>query len=85
MNLFARGIVSLLEPLIVTIFMCLLTALALGVTGVADTAEGQSLAAKEQGTALVMSALSSGMPDWFAYSLQAAMFLFAFSTCITWA
>jgi AGCS family alanine or glycine:cation symporter len=25
------------------------------------------------------------MPDWFSYLLQAAMLLFAFSTCITWA
>ncbi len=80
-----EGIVSLLEPLIVTVLMCLLTALAIGVTGVAATAEGQALAAKEQGTAVILSALSKGMPEWFTYSLQAAMFLFAFSTCITWA
>ncbi|MDX1925120.1 MAG: amino acid carrier protein [Pirellulaceae bacterium] len=80
-----EGIVSLLEPLLVTVMMCLLTALAIGVTGVAETAEGQALATKEQGTAVIMSALTNGMPEWFVYTLQAAMFLFAFSTCITWA
>jgi AGCS family alanine or glycine:cation symporter len=80
-----EGIIALLEPLIVSVLMCLITALAIGVTGAAATAEGQALAAREQGTALVLSALSNGMPDWFSYSLQAAIFLFAFSTCITWA
>jgi alanine or glycine:cation symporter, AGCS family len=80
-----EGIVSLLEPLLGTVLMCLLTTLAIGVSGVAETAEGQALAAKEQGIAIIMNALTNGMPDWFAYTLQAALFLFAFSTCITWA
>jgi AGCS family alanine or glycine:cation symporter len=80
-----EGFVSLLEPLVVTVLMCLLTAMALGVTGIAVTPQGQALAAQEQGTALILSALSNGMPDWFVYALQAAMFLFAYSTCITWA
>jgi AGCS family alanine or glycine:cation symporter len=80
-----EGIVSLLEPLITTVLMCLLTALAIGVTGFASTPEGQTLAAKDQGTALIVSALSNGMPEWFSYLLQVAMLLFAFGTCISWA
>lgn len=80
-----EGILSMLEPLIVTVIISLLTALVIGVTGFASTPEGQTLSASEQGTAVMMTALSKGMPVGFTYCLHAATFLFAFSTCITWA
>lgn len=80
-----EGLISMLEPFVVSVLMCLLTALALGVTGVASTVEGQALASKDQGTALVLSALTKGLPAWFSYLLHAIIVLFTFTSCVTWA
>ncbi len=80
-----EGLVAMLEPFIVTVCLTLLTALAMGVTGVAATPDGQELAASEKGTALVLKALTDGSPEWFALALQGVLLVFAYSTCITWA
>jgi len=79
-----EGILAMLEPLIVGVVFGLLTAMTIGVSGVATSSEGQELIASGKGTALLLSAFSTAIPEWLVYILHAAFFLFAFTTCITW-
>ncbi len=80
----SEGIVALLEPFVDTVVVCTMTAVAIGVTGVYATPAGQELAAANQGAALTLMAFTTGGPAWFAYVLYASVFLFAYSTCISW-
>ncbi len=80
----SEGIVALLEPFVDTVIVCTMTAVAIGVTGVYATPAGQELAAANQGAALTLMAFTTGGPPWFAYVLYASVFLFAYSTCISW-
>lgn len=73
----SEGIVALLEPFIDTVVVCTMTALVLVFTGFAD---GSS---PLQGTELTSAAFSSIFP-WFSLVLVIAIFLFAFSTMISW-
>lgn len=72
-----QGFVGMLGPFIDTVIVCMATALLIVVTGMHET--GQGLA----GVELTSQALEQG-GEWLAYVLAVAVFLFAFSTQITW-
>ena len=73
-----EGMVSLLEPLIDTVIICNMTAIAIVLTGVYQDA-GSELS----GVQMTASAFSSVM-GWFPVVLSIAVCLFAFSTIISW-
>ena len=73
----SEGIVALLEPFVDTVLVCTMTALVLVFTGFAD---GTS---SFEGSELTSAAFSSVFP-WFSLVLVIAIFLFAFSTMISW-
>ncbi len=73
----SEGIVALLEPFIDTVLVCTITALVLIFTGFDTLDTGLS------GSELTASAFASVFP-WFRYVLIVAIFLFAFSTMISW-
>jgi AGCS family alanine or glycine:cation symporter len=88
-----EGVVALLEPFIDTIVVCTMTALVIIITGVyepltftTDSAEQsmiQGYIDGNKGGALTSEAMKSVIP-WFPYLLSIAVFLFAFSTMISW-
>lgn len=73
----SEGIVALLEPFVDTVVVCTMTALVLIFTGFADGTSGY------EGAELTSQAFSSVFP-WFKYVLIVAIFLFAFSTMVSW-
>ncbi len=73
----SEGIVSLLEPFIDTVVICTMTALVLIFTGFAQDPQGLD------GVALTNAAFKSQFAG-FDYLLTIAIFLFAFSTMISW-
>lgn len=72
----SEGFVALLEPFIDTVVVCTLTALVLIFTGMHEV---QGMA----GGQLTSDAFGSQI-SWFPYVLALAVFLFAFSTMISW-
>lgn len=72
-----EGFVSLLEPFVDTVVICTMTALVLIYTGTYENPMGYEGA---QLTSLAFSKVFS----WFPYILMIAIFLFAFSTMISW-
>jgi alanine or glycine:cation symporter, AGCS family len=88
-----EGVVALLEPFIDTIVVCTMTALVIIITGVyepttftSDPTEQNTLQGyidDSKGGALTSAAMASVIP-WFPYLLSIAVFLFAFSTMISW-
>ena len=78
-----EGIVALLEPFIDTIVVCTMTALVIILTGAYSDPENAVFIASNQGGALTSAAMASVIP-WFPYILSLAVFLFAFSTMISW-
>ena len=88
-----EGIVALLEPFIDTIVVCTMTALVIIITGVYEPSSFGSDPNQQEvlqgyidgnkGGALTSAAMASVIP-WFSYVLSAAVFLFAFSTMISW-
>ncbi|MBI9034998.1 MAG: alanine:cation symporter family protein [Bacteroidales bacterium] len=72
-----EGVVALLEPFIDTVVICTMTALVLIFTGFHDNSMGL------QGAQLTSAAFESVF-TWFPYILVVAIFLFAFSTMISW-
>jgi AGCS family alanine or glycine:cation symporter len=80
-----EGIVALLEPFIDTVVICTMTALVIVITGAWNDPGAAFVAAREagEGGALTSLAMASVIP-WFKYVLSAAVFLFAFSTMISW-
>ncbi len=72
-----EGFVSLLEPFVDTVVICTMTALVLIYTGTYENPMGYEGA---QLTSLAFSKVFS----WFPYVLMVAIFLFAFSTMISW-
>ena len=72
----SEGIVALLEPFIDTVVICTMTALVIVFTG-------QYNAGSIEGTALTSRAFGSVI-SWFPMLLTIAVFLFAFSTMISW-
>ena len=79
-----EGIVALLEPFIDTVIVCTMTALVLIVSGAYNHPDTEAIRAAGNGAALTSYAFQNGGFVWFKYVLYAAMFLFAFSTCISW-
>ncbi len=73
----SEGIVALLEPFVDTVVVCTMTALVLVFTGFADGTSGL------EGSELTSAAFGSVFP-WFKVVLVIAIFLFAFSTMISW-
>ena len=71
-----EGIVALLEPFIDTIVVCLMTGLVVVITEAYATGG-------EQGVLLTSKAFATVIP-WFPKVLSVAVFLFAFSTMISW-
>jgi len=72
----SEGFVALLEPFIDTVVVCTLTALVIIFTGMHEV-EGMS------GVQLTTDAFGK-VVSWFPYVLSVAVFLFAFSTMISW-
>ena len=73
----SEGFVALWEPFIDTVVICTMTALVIIVTQ-------QHLAGGADGIQLTSNAFATVAP-WFPYALTGVVFLFAFSTMITWA
>ena len=80
----SEGIVALLEPFIDTVVVCTMTALVIIVTSSYNNPDTETIRAAGNGAALTSFAFQSGGYVWFKYVLFAAVFLFAFSTCISW-
>ena len=79
-----EGSVALLEPFIDTIVVCTMTALVIIITGsYLDPANADFISNNHQEGALTSAAMGSVIP-WFPYILSVAVFLFAFSTMISW-
>ncbi|CAN5181546.1 alanine/glycine:cation symporter family protein [soil metagenome] len=78
-----EGLVSLLEPFIDTVVVCTMTALVIVITGAYNNPAYADLIATNQGAALTSRAMGEHI-TWFPYILSAAVFLFAFSTMISW-
>ena len=72
-----EGLVSLLEPFIDTVVICTMTALVIIFTGFYNNPAGL------EGAQLTSAAFKSVIP-WFPWVLVIAIFLFAFSTMISW-
>ena len=80
-----QGLVSLYEPFVDTIVVCTMTALVVVITG---TYEGGTEAldaaiAAKQGAVITSTAFGS-VVSWFPTLLGFAIFMFAFSTMISW-
>jgi len=73
----SQGLVGMLGPFIDTVIICLVTALVIVISGAYQNVDGMA------GVELTSAALESGV-SWFPYILAIAVFLFAYSTMITW-
>ncbi len=73
----SQGFAALLEPFLDTVVICLLTALAIVVTGVYQGGAGV------EGIALTSAAFATVVP-WFPAVLSVAAILFALSTVLSW-
>ncbi|MCB9785587.1 MAG: alanine:cation symporter family protein [Deltaproteobacteria bacterium] len=78
-----EGIVALLEPFIDTVVVCTMTALVIVVTGAYADPVNAELIRTNNGAALTSQAFGSVL-TWFPYLLSVAVFLFAYSTMISW-
>ncbi len=78
-----EGIVALLEPFIDTVVVCTMTAIVIVVSGAYANPEYADLIAQNRGAALTSRAFGEHLA-WFPYVLSLAVFLFAFSTMISW-
>jgi AGCS family alanine or glycine:cation symporter len=78
-----EGIVALLEPFIDTVVVCTMTALVIIISGAYNNPEYATLISGNQGAGLTSRAMGSHI-SWFPYVLSLAVFLFAYSTMISW-
>ncbi len=78
-----EGIVALLEPFIDTVVVCTMTALVIVITGAYNNPEYAQLVAQSKGAALTSRAMGESIP-FFPFVLSFAVFLFAYSTMISW-
>jgi AGCS family alanine or glycine:cation symporter len=78
-----EGIVALLEPFIDTVVVCTMTALVIVITGAYNNPAYADLVAANKGAALTSRAMGEHL-TWFPYILSACVFLFAYSTMISW-
>lgn len=73
----SQGFVGMLGPFIDTLVICMITALVIVITGAYEGGEGI------EGVVLTSRAFETVMP-WFPYLLAFIVFLFAYSTMISW-
>ncbi len=73
----SEGLVSLIEPMVDTVIICTMTALVIIFSGLYQNPQGLS------GAPLTSAAFATVFP-WFPFMLLIAIFLFAFSTMISW-
>ncbi|MDQ7060033.1 MAG: alanine/glycine:cation symporter family protein [Sulfurimonas sp.] len=79
-----QGMVALYEPFIDTVVICTMTALVIIITGVFEPdGPHASLIAAKEGAALTSAAYGTVI-SWFPTVLSISIFLFAFSTMISW-
>jgi len=78
-----EGLVALLEPFIDTIVICTMTALIIVITGAWNNPEYQHYISDQAGAALTGAAMGEQIA-FFPYVLSLSVFLFAFSTIISW-
>lgn len=78
-----EGLVALLEPFIDTVVICNMTALVIIITGVYNNPQYADLVKNSEGAALTSAAFGSVI-NWFPILLSVSVFLFAFSTMISW-
>jgi AGCS family alanine or glycine:cation symporter len=78
-----EGIVALLEPFIDTVVICTMTALVITITGAYANPAYATIIADSQGAALTSRAFGEQV-SWFPYVLSVSVFLFAYSTMISW-
>ena len=80
-----EGIVGLIAPFIDTVIVCTMTGLVIVITGIYANPDPQiqTFIAKNQGAALTAAAFGQEV-NWFPEVLSLAVFLFAYSTIISW-
>lgn len=78
-----EGIVALLEPFVDTVVICTMTALVIVFSGAYANPAYEALIANNQGAALTSRAFAENLAI-FPYVLSFAVFLFAYSTMISW-
>jgi len=78
-----EGTVALLEPFIDTVVICTMTALVISITGAYNNPAYADVIETAQGAALTSRAFSEHIA-WFPYVLAFSVFLFAYSTMISW-
>ena len=78
-----EGVVALLEPFIDTIIVCTMTALVVVITGAYNNPNYADIRAASQGATLTLKAFGE-VYSWAPYLLSVAIFLFAYSTIISW-
>ena len=80
-----EGLVALLEPFIDTVVICNMTALVIVITGVWNSTDPNLVQLRKDaaGAALTSEAFGSVI-SWFPILLSISVFLFAFSTMISW-
>lgn len=78
-----EGLVALLEPFIDTVVICNMTALVIVITGVWSDEKFEEIRKAGEGAALTSEAFGSVI-SWFPILLSISVFLFAFSTMISW-
>jgi len=78
-----EGIVALLEPFIDTVVICTMTALVIVFSGAYENPAYADLISSNQGAALTSRAFGEDLV-FFPYILSIAVFLFAYSTMISW-
>ncbi|MDA0833020.1 MAG: alanine/glycine:cation symporter family protein [Planctomycetota bacterium] len=78
-----EGLVALLEPFIDTIVVCSMSALVIVITGAYNNPAFQDAIDAQRGAALMSRAMDSQIPG-FRWILSLSVFLFAYSTMISW-
>lgn len=78
-----QGMVALYEPFIDTIIICTMTALVIILTGVCNDPATAAIQEDLKGAALTSMAFGHGL-SWFPAILAISVFLFAYSTMISW-
>lgn len=79
----SEGLVALLEPFIDTIVICTMTALVIVITGAWNNPQYANYVTNQNGAGLTSAAMGEQI-SFFPYVLSLSVFLFAFSTIISW-
>jgi AGCS family alanine or glycine:cation symporter len=79
-----EGVVALLEPFIDTVVICTLTALVILISGAWTQPIDPITGERISGVMLTATAFDSGIPGFGTYFVPVAVFLFAYSTLLSW-